>query len=36
VTFDTPPLFEADGEVHQARARDVTISVRKAALRVVR
>jgi diacylglycerol kinase (ATP) len=36
VSFATPPLFEVDGEVHQARACDVTISVRKAALRVVR
>ncbi len=36
LSFDSPPQFEADGELHQALTRDVTISVRPAALRVVR
>ena len=35
LSFESPPRFEADGEVHQARSREVVVSVRKAALRVV-
>lgn len=35
VTFAAPPAFEADGELHQARAAVVEVSVRRGALRVV-
>lgn len=35
VSFAAPPAFEADGELHQARAAEVEVSVRKGALRVV-
>ena len=35
LSFESPPRFEADGEVHQARTREVIVRVHKAALRVV-
>lgn len=35
VSFDAPPAFEADGELHCARGPEVEVSVRRAALRVV-
>ena len=35
VSFDAPPAFEADGELHRARGAEVEVTVRRAALRVV-
>lgn len=35
VTFDAPPAFEADGELHRALNAEVQVSVRPQALRVV-
>ena len=35
VTFDAPPTFEADGELHRALSAEVQVSVRPQALRVV-
>ncbi len=35
LSFDTPPAFEADGELHRARSAEVEVSVRRAALQVV-
>lgn len=35
LSFDAPPRFEADGELHQARSADIEITVRPGALRVI-
>ena len=34
LTFDTPPLFDADGELHQARSCSVTVRCHPRALRL--
>jgi diacylglycerol kinase (ATP) len=35
LTFDTPPIFQTDGELHQARSETVILTCAPAALRIV-